>query len=256
MDNQIIQEAVDKILSVLPNQAGQLARLVRLMQFACDPTITVIGKYNHGKSRLLNELIGTDIFLLPINERRFNWPNINKIRCVGWMHPDSMQMLRQWMIVMLLKQSGHRQIFAFCAFSPRRRTRCNRASSLQQLIEDADHSRRQTILVLTQIDQIPDQTILTQIKTSIAQQVPKLDIWAVSATRHRQGIENGKTLLIEKVESVHCDIHLSRHLLRFHRHERMKRIDCYLVCIINSISYYSIKTRTSATTTDTAAAIT
>ncbi|WP_171405950.1 GTPase domain-containing protein, partial [Acinetobacter nosocomialis] len=62
MDNQIIQETVDKILSVLPNQAGQLARLVRLMQFACDPTITVIGKYNHGKSRLLNELIGTDIF--------------------------------------------------------------------------------------------------------------------------------------------------------------------------------------------------
>lgn len=50
VDNQIIQEAVDKILSVLPNQAGQLARLVRLMQFACDPTITVIGKYNHGKA--------------------------------------------------------------------------------------------------------------------------------------------------------------------------------------------------------------
>lgn len=199
MDNQIIQETVDKILSVLPNQAGQLARLVRLMQFACDPTITVIGKYNHGKSRLLNELIGTDIFSVADKRETIQLAE-HKQDQVRWLDApgldaDVAAVDDRHAFEAVWTQADIR---LFVHSVREGELDATEHHLLQQLIEDADHSRRQTILVLTQIDQIPDQTILTQIKTSIAQQVPKLDIWAVSATRHRQGIENGKTLLIEK----------------------------------------------------------
>ncbi len=49
------------ILSVLPDRAHDLARLQELAK-GDEPLVTVIGKYNHGKSRLLNELVGRDIF--------------------------------------------------------------------------------------------------------------------------------------------------------------------------------------------------
>lgn len=199
VDNQIIQETVDKILSVLPNQAGQLARLVRLMQFACDPTITVIGKYNHGKSRLLNELIGTDIFSVADKRETIQLAE-HKQDQVRWLDApgldaDVAAVDDRHAFEAVWTQADIR---LFVHSVREGELDATEHHLLQQLIEDANHSRRQTILVLTQIDQIPDQTILTQIETSIAQQVPKLDIWAVSATRHRQGIENGKTLLIEK----------------------------------------------------------
>jgi hypothetical protein len=50
------------ILSVLPERAHDLARLRVLAGQGDWPVVTVVGKYNHGKSRLLNELIGANAF--------------------------------------------------------------------------------------------------------------------------------------------------------------------------------------------------
>lgn len=69
---------------------------------------------------------------------------------------------------------------------------------LQQLVSDFQTSQRQTLLVLTQLDQMPDQQVLAHIQQSIRDQIPDLNALSVSATRHRQGIENSKPLLVEK----------------------------------------------------------
>ncbi len=50
------------VLAVAPARAHDLTRLHTLRCRADKPTVTVIGKYNHGKSRLLNELMGSDVF--------------------------------------------------------------------------------------------------------------------------------------------------------------------------------------------------
>jgi ribosome biogenesis GTPase A len=50
------------ILAALPSRAQALARLGLLAESDRLPVVTVIGKYNHGKSRLLNELVGHDAF--------------------------------------------------------------------------------------------------------------------------------------------------------------------------------------------------
>ncbi|MEV9247698.1 GTPase, partial [Klebsiella pneumoniae] len=51
-----------EVLAVVPGRAHDLARLRVLAQVHAAPTVTVVGKYNHGKSRLLNELMGRDVF--------------------------------------------------------------------------------------------------------------------------------------------------------------------------------------------------
>ena len=62
MDMKIVDEAVEQIAQVLPERQIDLVRLKALAHIERPATVTVIGKYNHGKIRLLNELICHDIF--------------------------------------------------------------------------------------------------------------------------------------------------------------------------------------------------
>jgi tRNA U34 5-carboxymethylaminomethyl modifying GTPase MnmE/TrmE len=55
------QQATRDVVAVLPRRADDMARLGILLRRS-EPIVTVIGKYNHGKSRLLNELIGDETF--------------------------------------------------------------------------------------------------------------------------------------------------------------------------------------------------
>ncbi len=48
----------DAIYAVLPNHADKISRLQYLLTAARLPVVSVIGKYNHGKSSLLNALVG------------------------------------------------------------------------------------------------------------------------------------------------------------------------------------------------------
>ncbi|CAE6794228.1 hypothetical protein [Paraburkholderia haematera] len=64
--DEFIQTAKDMV-AVLPHCAVDLARL-QVLNAGGMSVVTVVGKYNHGKSRLLNELIGLDIF--PVADKR------------------------------------------------------------------------------------------------------------------------------------------------------------------------------------------
>src|SRR3546814_2702027 len=71
------------VLAVLPCQGRAIARLARLSEPVgrCEaPVVTVVGKYNHGKSRLLNELLGDDAFV--VADRR-ETTTLSAYRCQG-----------------------------------------------------------------------------------------------------------------------------------------------------------------------------
>src|SRR3546814_19830606 len=71
------------VLAVFPCKGRAIARLARLSDPVgrCEaPVVTVVGKYNHGKSRLLNELLGDDAFV--VADRRATTP-LSAYRCQG-----------------------------------------------------------------------------------------------------------------------------------------------------------------------------
>jgi GTP-binding protein EngB required for normal cell division len=62
MDDRDWSATEQALQAVLPARDRDLARLRVLLVDRPPPTITVVGKYNHGKSRLLNELSGSPVF--------------------------------------------------------------------------------------------------------------------------------------------------------------------------------------------------
>ena len=61
MAGEMHQKATRDVVSLLPSRTDDMARLAILLEHD-EPIVFVIGKYNHGTSRLLNELIGRDDF--------------------------------------------------------------------------------------------------------------------------------------------------------------------------------------------------
>lgn len=205
MDIKIIDDAVAHVLQVIPERKTDLARLKVLAQTECPATVTVIGKYNHGKSRLLNELIGHDIF--SVADRR------ETIALSEHIHqPEHSHHQVRWLDAPGLdadvvgEDDRLAQEALWCKSDIRLFVHSVKEGELdsaehpllQQLNQDAARTQRQTLLVLTQVDQVADQAVLSQVIHSIRQQVPQLTTLPVSATRHRQGLEGGKTLLLQK----------------------------------------------------------
>ncbi|MGO3301164.1 MULTISPECIES: GTPase [Psychrobacter] len=187
------------ILTIIPEYTEQLARF-RAITLAGDiPTVTVVGKYNHGKSRLLNELMGEDKFA--VADKRETTTLNNYIRNqVRWLdapgldadvnyNDDQCAQLAVW------QQSDIR---LFVHSLREGELDAQEVVLLAALQADEHKTRRQTIVVFTQIDQLGNEEILHQITERLKQQGTLDNALYVSAQRHRQGIEKNKTLLVEK----------------------------------------------------------
>lgn len=199
MDIHTFDAASNTILAVVPEDAKALARLRVILQAGQFPTVTVIGKYNHGKSRLLNELIGQDIFSVADKretvalsehlQHQIRWLDAPGLDADVATIDDQLAQDAMWnkadiRLMVHSVREGEFDPYELHLF--------------QQFEQDAKQTQRQSLLLLTQIDQIPDQTILAQIIGSIQNQAPTATILPVSATRHRQGIENSKPILVQR----------------------------------------------------------
>lgn len=199
MDINTLEAATDYILAVVPERTMQLTRLRAIAQAGKIPTVTVIGKYNHGKSRLLNELIGEDIFSVA-DKRETTILSEHIQQHVRWLDAPGLD------ADVAAVDDQHAQDAIWNKADIRLFVHSVREGEFdplelqlfQQLDDDANTTQRQTVLVLTQIDQIPDKEILAQIIHCIQKQVPGTITLPVSATRHRQGIENSKQLLVHR----------------------------------------------------------
>ncbi|AXY60931.1 GTPase [Acinetobacter sp. WCHAc010052] len=199
MDIHTFDAATHDILAILPEYDMPLARLRAILQAGQIPTVTVTGKYNHGKSRLLNELIGNDIFSVADKRETVNLSehlqhNIRWLDAPG-LDADVAAIDDQYAQDAMWNKADIRLMIHSVRegeFDP------FELQLFQQFEQDAEQTQRQSILVLTQIDQIPDQTVLTHIIDSIQKQAPAATVFSVSATRHRQGVESSKQLLVQR----------------------------------------------------------
>ena len=205
MDMKIVDEAVEQIAQVLPERQIDLVRLKALAPIERPATVTVIGKYNHGKSRLLNELIGHDIFsvadrreTIALSEHTHQSEHLQQP--VSWLDAPGLD------ADVIGEDDRLAQEALWCKSDIRLFVHSVKEGELdsaehpllQRLDQDTQRTQRQTLLVLTQVDQVADPAVLSQVINTIEQQVPQLTTFPVSATRHRQGLEGGKQLLLQR----------------------------------------------------------
>jgi GTP-binding protein EngB required for normal cell division len=189
-------EAELAILSALPARAPDLARLRLLADEDRPPVVAVVGKYNHGKSRLLNELIGQAAFAVA-DRRETVALAVHEHGGVRWMDApgldadvatvdDAHALQAIWL---------ESDIRLFVHAAKEGELDASERMLLTSLRSDGKRTGRQTLFVLSQVDQLADDGQFDKVVQAIEAQVPALGIHPVSSTRHRQGIDSGKPLL-------------------------------------------------------------
>lgn len=198
MSRETLGEAAREVVAVLPHRANDLARLQTLASRG-DPTVTVIGKYNHGKSRLLNELMGQDRF--SVADKRETVQLADSVhQGVRWLDApgldadvgsgdDRHALQAAWL-------ESDIRLFVHAAKEGELDTR--ELALLEALRADGSRTQRQTLVVLSQADQLADDIELDKVGAAIAAQVPGMALNFVSSTRHRKGLEGDRRLLLEK----------------------------------------------------------
>ncbi|SAL29473.1 GTPase Era [Caballeronia terrestris] len=186
------------LVSVLPDRADDMARLQILLK-RDEPIVTVIGKYNHGKSRLLNELIGRNTFAVA-DKRETVRLSDSVHQGVRWLdapgldadvgtEDDRHALHAAWL---------HADIRLFVHAAKEGELDAKELALLAELRADGERTERCTLFVLSQLDQLADDSELQKVSNAIGAQVPGIALNPVSSTRYRKGLEEGKKLLLEK----------------------------------------------------------
>ena len=199
MVSEHFDRAAHDVLAVLPARARDVQRLHALARRPAQPTVTVIGKYNHGKSRLLNELLGRDAFA--VSDRRETTDLVEHVhKEVRWLDAPGLDADVGQSDDFHARQAAwlESDIRLFVHAAKEGELDAAERTLLQVFHADDARTHRQTMFVLTQVDQLGDEAHLEQVTNAIRAQVPGTVLHPVSATRHRQGVEQAKALLVKR----------------------------------------------------------
>ena len=189
----------EMLMAVMPQHQEKIQRLAVLADHERLPTVTVVGKYNHGKSSLLNTLVGQEHFAVA-DKRQTRYLERIEADGVCWLDAPGLDADIQSEDDAYAHQAawleGDIRLFVH-AVREGELDAAERAL-IEQLHGDQQSSQRAVFFVLSQIDQAASDEALEEIKSSLQGQIKDLPLLPVSVMRYQRGKELGQALFIEK----------------------------------------------------------
>lgn len=195
---------INELLHYLPQEEQNLNRLMYIKNNASKPRIAVFGKYNHGKSTLLNALVGQDIFKTAdkretVENKEEEQENVIWVDTPGLdadvKRKDDAQAIKgafevaDYLFLVHQVQAGELDKYELDVF-------------LKLARQDKNYSQKM-FLILTQVDQkSPDDvaTVERKIREQLKQSLDlqQLEVIKISAQRYLRGIQENKPIFCEK----------------------------------------------------------
>ncbi|MDW1821579.1 GTPase [Vibrio sp. Vb1018] len=225
---------INTLIQLVPESERNIKRLRFIKQSSNTPRIAVFGKYNHGKSTLLNAIIGHEVFKAAdkretVKNSEFEHNGVIWIDTPGLdadvhQNDDKAAMKGAFDVadyIFLVHQVTAGELDK------------KELQIFNQLAKQDKNYRQKMCIVLTQVDQ-KSADDLNQIRNKIENQLLKsielkdLAMIAVSAARHLKGIKENKLIFCERsgMDQLFClisEIKENINTLRVKEIERLKR---------------------------------
>ncbi len=193
---------IKKFMTVIPELSSEVERCSFLQKGLSDPVrIAVFGKYNHGKSTLLNAVIGKEGVFKASDARETvtNQEFFDKDRNIIWVDTPGLDadlhlkddieakkaVITTADIILLVHNVKTGELDKY------------EVDYYKMLLSKKPDPQKSIFLLLTQIDQI-NSNQLPNLLEIISKQMPELTILEVSATRYMKGISENKAALVER----------------------------------------------------------
>lgn len=189
--------SMSMLMDLIPSSKPNLERLHYLKNNSGLTRIAVFGIYNHGKSTLLNALVGEEIFKAA-DKRETKEIKVYESSDIIWIDTPGLSADTAEKDDKAAKETVFREAdFIFIVHNVQEgeldRTEYN---LYHQLMRQDKDCRKKFFMALSQIDQI-DQEMLKMVKDRLKNQLPGLRIFPVSATRFLKGLYEEKQKLVE-----------------------------------------------------------
>lgn len=178
---------------------NNVERFNHLQQANCKPRIVVFGKFNHGKSTLLNALVGQDLFAVSdkretVKNQEFNDEKHNVI----WLDTPGLDADATGKDDFLANKGAFVEADIILMVHNIKAGELDRyeVEHFKRLLSETSDSV-QKLLVITQIDQVPDSANRKQALDKIQKQFPQFELVQTSAVRYQKGIEKNQQQFIE-----------------------------------------------------------
>lgn len=186
-NNKSWSEKLSALKVLLPSSQANLSRLSSLLVNDGQPKIAVFGKYNHGKSTLLNALIGEDVFKVA-DKRETTSVSEYSHNQVTWIDTPGLDADVKGEDDKRAMAAALESADILCLVHNVKAGELDRSEMqlYKQLIRQDNNYRSKLILVLSQIDQVTTED-LEVVVDKIHDQLPDLQISKVSALRYVRG---------------------------------------------------------------------
>lgn len=186
---------LSRLKAMAPQCVAEIERLSELTE-AAAPVVTVLGKYNHGKSSLLNALIGEDYFAVS-DHRETRRAAVRLHEGIQWMDTPGLHADVERHDDQRAMQAARNQadVRLFVHALDLGELDASELDLLRDLLAEQATTGRPTLLVLTRIAN-RSAAERDQVTGAVARQVPAAQIVAVSADSHRRGAAQGKPALV------------------------------------------------------------
>lgn len=195
--NENIAKKIAFIEKVSQSLQPNMARLNELMSSDERLRVAVFGKYNHGKSTLLNALIGQDVFKAADKRETLEVSEFESDGII-WIDTPGLDADVHGEDDRKAKEAAFSKADLLCLVHNVKAGELDHSEMgvYSTLMKQCRNYKAKIIVVLTQIDQL-DPESLKQVQAVISQQLPDVTMLSVSSVRYSKGVSEGKSKLVE-----------------------------------------------------------